>query len=138
MGFACYFSGVSGSLAHIKKWGNKMEQRWSPRTRANLDVDLSFRGEIISECKVRDIGMGGLFVEIDKEFPRDTVVELKFKIKTEGQNITKHRLRATVARVCDSGLGMMFCDFDAGTFRSLQEVLHYVQGQSSQGQAETA
>ncbi len=105
-----------------------MEQRWSPRTRADLDVDLSFRGEILSNCKVRDIGMGGLFIEVKKEFPRDTVVELKFKLKSAGQD-TRHRLRATVARSSDNGLGMMFCDFDAGTFRSLQEVLHYVQGQ---------
>jgi len=107
-----------------------MEHRWSPRTRADLDVDLSFRGEIISRCKVRDIGMGGLFVEVDREFPRDTVVELKFKVVTDDQE-TKHRIRATVARSCESGLGMMFCDFDAGTFRSLQEVLHYAQGVSS-------
>jgi len=109
-----------------------MEQRWSPRTQADLGVDLSFHGEIVSGCKVRDIGMAGLFVEIDKEFPKDTVVDLKFKIKTAGQD-TMHRLRATVARACDSGLGLMFCDFDAGTFRSLQEVLHYVQGQKSEG-----
>jgi len=106
-----------------------MEQRWSPRTRADLDVDLSFHGEVVSGCKVRDIGMGGLFIEVQKVFPRDTVVELKFKIRAAGQD-TKHRIRATVARACDGGLGMMFCDFDAGTFRSLQEVLHYVQGQA--------
>jgi len=105
-----------------------MEQRWSPRTRANLDIDLSFHGEIVTGCKVRDIGMGGLFLEIKKAFPRDTVVELKFKVSASGLD-TKHRIRATVARASDSGLGMMFCDFDAGTFRSLQEVLRYVQGQ---------
>jgi len=105
-----------------------MEQRWSPRTRADLDVDLSFHGEVVSGCKVRDIGMGGLFIEIEKAFPRDTVVELKFKIRAAAGLDTKHRIRATVARACDGGLGMMFCDFDAGTFRSLQEVLHYVQG----------
>jgi hypothetical protein len=107
-----------------------MEQRWSPRTRADLDVDLSFHGEVVSGCKVRDIGMGGLFIEIEKAFPRETVVELKFKIRADGQD-TKHRIRATVARACDDGLGMMFCDFDAGTFRSLQEVLHYVQGSTA-------
>ncbi len=107
-----------------------MEQRWSPRTQADLDVDLSFHGEVVSGCKVRDIGMGGLFVEVEKEFPRDSVVELKFKITADGQE-TKHRIRATVARAGGSGLGMMFCDFDAGTFRSLQEVMHYIQGQGS-------
>jgi len=105
-----------------------MEQRWSPRSRADLDVDLSFRGEILSDCKVRDIGMGGLLIEVKKEFPRDTVVELKFKLNSALEG-TKHRLRATVARSGDNGLGMMFCDFDAGTFRSLQEVLRYVQEQ---------
>ncbi len=105
-----------------------MEQRWSPRTRADLDVDLSFHGEIVTGCKVKDIGMGGVFLEVEKAFPRDTVVELKFKIRAAGQD-TKHRIRATVARINDVGLGMMFCDFDAGAFRSLQEVLHYVQSQ---------
>lgn len=118
-----------------------MEQRWSPRTRADLDVDLSFRGEVISGCKVRDIGMGGLFVEVEKEYPRDTVLELKFKITADNGQDTRHRLRATVARTSDSGLGMMFCDFDAGTFRSLQEVLHYVQiknsGELTEGSSQT-
>lgn len=113
-----------------------MEQRWSPRTRADLDVDLSFRGEVFSGCKVIDIGMGGLFVEVEKEFPRDTVLELKFLITADDGLDTKHRLRASVARSSDSGLGMMFCDFDAGTFRSLQEVLHYVQGQNLEGRTE--
>ena len=105
-----------------------MERRWTERTSINVPVDLSYAGERTEECRTRDIGLGGVFVELPKEVNLDeeTPVELTFKLGTS-PHLTKHRINARVVRVSGDGVGMMFRDFDAIAFRSLQEVLLYNQ-----------
>ncbi|MFQ5470433.1 MAG: PilZ domain-containing protein [Gammaproteobacteria bacterium] len=116
-----------------------MEQRWSPRTNVNIDVDLHVNGEEITGCKTRDIGMGGVFVETHNCLPNDEKeVELIFNLIADS-NVSGdmpsyssdknaiHALKATVVRITDDGLGLMFRDFDANAFRSLQMILHYAQ-----------
>lgn len=106
-----------------------MERRWTERTPINVPVDLSFAGMQAGEYHTRDIGLGGVFVEMLKENKptQKTSVELTFKLGS-GMNLTKHRINARVVRIAEDGVGMMFRDFDAGAFRSLQEVLRYKQG----------
>ena len=117
-----------------------MEQRWSPRTNVNIDVDLQINGEEISGCKTRDIGMGGVFVEVHSPLPNDDKdVELTFNLMSgmsddellsqAGKSDNLHILKATVVRVTEDGVGLMFRDFDASAFRSLQQLLHYVQNE---------
>jgi hypothetical protein len=105
-----------------------MERRWTERTSINVPVDLAYAGIQTEECRTRDIGLGGVFVELPKEvsLAADTAVELTFKLGTAPQ-LTKHRINARVVRVTGDGVGMMFRDFDAIAFRSLQEVLLYNQ-----------
>ncbi len=104
-----------------------MEQRWSPRTRVNLDVDLLIKGKEIGGCRTRDIGMGGAFVEVSNDFETEkAIVELVFKLGS-GNQFTKHKIKAIIVRVVDDGIGLMFRDFDASAFRSLQEILQYAQ-----------
>jgi c-di-GMP-binding flagellar brake protein YcgR len=108
--------------------GNIMERRWTERTSINVPVDLSYAGEQASNCRTRDIGLGGVFVELPDQvnISSDTSVELTFKLGTP-PDLTKHRINARVVRVAGDGVGMMFRDFDAIAFRSLQEVLLYNQ-----------
>ena len=105
-----------------------MERRWTERASINVPVDLSYAGKQTGECRTRDIGLGGVFVELPDEvnLAEETPVELTFKLGT-GSNLTKHRINARVVRVSKDGVGMMFRDFDAIAFRSLQEVLLYKQ-----------
>jgi PilZ domain len=105
-----------------------MERRWTERTSINVPVDLSYAGVQTEECRTRDIGLGGVFVELPKEvnLAAETSVELTFKLGAAPQ-LTKHRINARVVRVTEDGVGMMFRDFDAIAFRSLQEVLLYNQ-----------
>jgi len=109
-----------------------MERRWTERTPINVPVDLSFAGGQAGEYCTRDIGLGGVFVEIPQEvaLTKETPVELTFKLGS-GTNLARHRINARVVRVAADGVGMMFRDFDAGAFRSLQEVLRYKQGDLS-------
>ena len=111
--------------------GNIMERRWTERTSMNIPVDLAYAGEQTEECRTRDIGLGGVFVELPKDvnIASETPVELTFKLGAS-PNLTKHRINARVVRVTEDGIGMMFRDFDAIAFRSLQEVLLYNQNKT--------
>ena len=56
-----------------------MEQRWSTRTPVKLDVDMAYEDKE-EDCSTRDIGMGGVFLEMGSILPPvDTMVELIFK-----------------------------------------------------------
>ena len=108
-----------------------MERRWTERTSINVPVDLSYSGVQTEDCRTRDIGLGGVFVELPGEanLAAETPVELTFKLGA-APHLTKHRINARVVRVAEDGVGMMFRDFDAIAFRSLQEVLLYNQNKT--------
>ena len=107
-----------------------MERRWTERTPIDVAVDLAYAGTLAGEYRTRDIGLGGVFIEVPelRDLTAETPVELIFKLGS-GERLTKHRINARVVRVNRDGVGMMFRDFDASAFRSLQEVLRYKQGE---------
>ena len=102
-----------------------IERRWTMRTPANLDVDVLCQGEGLAVGQALDIGLGGAFLKIHRgEVLPDSNVELIFLLGASPHRI-KHKIKAKVVRISAQGLGLMFRDFDAGTFRSLQEVLKH-------------
>ncbi|MBI2778293.1 MAG: PilZ domain-containing protein [Gammaproteobacteria bacterium] len=102
-----------------------MERRWTARAPIYLDVGLFFQGKEISVCKTRDIGLGGVFLESAQPLlPKEAQVELIFMLGSGAQRI-KHKIRAKVARLAEEGMGLVFRDFDATAFRSLQEVMRH-------------
>ncbi|MEK7323017.1 MAG: PilZ domain-containing protein [Pseudomonadota bacterium] len=103
-----------------------MERRWTTRTRVNLPVELLQAGTHTEGCRTRDVGLGGVYLEVPSNVKlfAESHVELIFRMG-EGGELTKHRVKARVVRVGDAGAGMMFRDFDASTFRSLQEILRF-------------
>lgn len=109
-----------------------IERRWTTRTPINLDVEVLSHGAGIAACKALDIGLGGVFLKINPdEIPPDSNVELFFVLGA-GESRIKHKIKAKVVRSTPHGMGLMFRDFDATAFRSLQEVLHYKDMQAQQ------
>lgn len=105
-----------------------MERRWSPRTLVNLDVDL-MSGKTSYEGRTKDVGLGGVFVEIDGKIPAlESQLDIVFKLELEDRE-TKHRIKAKVVRVSnvEGGVGLMFRSPDASTFRALQDILRSAQ-----------
>ena len=102
-----------------------MERRWTTRAQ----VSLLQSGTHTEGCRTRDVGLGGVYIELPPNLKlfAESHVELIFRLG-EGSEITKHRVKARVVRVGDTGAGMMFRDFDATTFRSLQEILRTREG----------
>lgn len=100
-----------------------MERRWTTRTSIALPVEVLCEGGATLHCLTENIGLGGIFVRA----PRDAMapgqqVELTFSLAA-GATPEQHRLRAKVVRATDEGIGLMFRDFDATAFRSLQRVM---------------
>lgn len=101
-----------------------MEKRWTTRARVSLPVSVSGSGAEEIGTHTRDLALGGVFVEFPKAdvWQLDAPVELTFTLGSGG-TATRHKVKAKVVRVTPEGAGMMFRDFDATTFRSLQELL---------------
>ncbi len=111
-----------------------MERRWTTRTELDLDVEVAVEDGEVFQARTRDIGLGGVFVHTaegaDLEHGDD--VELVFRLPQESGNSLfsesgegQYRIRARVVRLTSAGAGLMFRDFDATAFRSLQKVMKY-------------
>jgi len=103
-----------------------MENRWSDRRELCLVVDLFFDNGQRLPCQSRDIGLGGTFLSSDSTagLSKDTSVTLVFYLM-EGPEKTSHALEARVVRICASGVGLKFNEFETGAFRTLQTVMTY-------------
>lgn len=103
-----------------------MEKRWSERKELNVGVEVYRQGQLLCSCVSHDIGLGGAFLANvhDSAMLKDADVELIFQLAAEGHN-TRHKINARVARISAAGVGLKFCDFDTGVFRSLQEIMAY-------------
>lgn len=106
-----------------------MERRWTARAQLRLPVEMNHAGTHTEGCVTHDVGLGGVFLKIPPHVKifNESHVELTFKLGETSQ-VTKHRIKARVVRVSDEGAGMMFRDFDASAFRSLQEILRHREG----------
>ncbi len=100
-----------------------MERRWTTRTKLAVDVDLAVNGEGHIVCKTSDIGLGGAYVtHAYGALPNGENVELIFRLNGS-PTLEEHKIRAKVVRSTADGVGLMFRDFDAVAFRSLQKVM---------------
>lgn len=100
-----------------------MERRWTTRTKLALTVEVACEGGRILRCTTEDIGLGGVFVNAPTTaIPEGQNVELIFSLPANSAP-EEHKLRAKVVRATDAGVGLMFRDFDATAFRSLQRVM---------------
>lgn len=102
-----------------------MENRWAARTPARLSVDLHCQDIEVMNCFTRDVSLNGAYIEVRQLQPdHGSKVELVFRLGNPGE-CTKYRVPAKVARSDGEGLGLMFDDMDATSFRSLREILHF-------------
>ena len=106
-----------------------MEKRWSERKTLRTGVDICQQGSLLDSCFSRDIGLGGAFLclqeepsGLSRELHEGVDVELVFSSVGEGQP-RPYKINARVTRHSDEGIGLKFCDFDTGVFRSLRELM---------------
>jgi hypothetical protein len=107
-------------------FGALREYRFYARMPLPLEAELRTRQSSLGRFSIRDIDMGGAFVEVRSDdvdlYPND-VVELLFAPIAGDAADRGQGLRARVARVAPDGLGLMFIDFDQASLNALLEVM---------------
>jgi len=104
-----------------------MENRWAARTPVRLSVDLHCRDIEVVNCSTRDISLNGAYIEVKQLQPdADSKVDLVFRLGQPGE-YTRYRVPGKVVRSDGEGIGVMFDEVDASSFRSLREILHFSQ-----------
>jgi hypothetical protein len=100
-----------------------MENRWVQRQPADCEVviDSPLTGQIHTHA--RDISLGGMFLVTDTDTPPlESLVDLEFTLQSAGLRV-HHHLTGQVVHANAEGIGVMFCDFDSGTLRSMRQTL---------------
>ena len=100
-----------------------MEHRCSVRKSLILEVVLNCRSLGLVRGRTRDIGMGGMFVDIGRiQLPMNALVESCILLETDGQT-KPFRTEAMVVHTGRSGVGLMFSDLSPAFHRRLRELI---------------
>ncbi len=102
-----------------------MENRWVQRQPTDCEVIMESpqTGQIYAHA--RDISLGGMFLVTVTDTdtpPLESLVDLEFTLQRAGLSV-HHHLTGQVVHVSAEGIGVMFCDFDSGTLRSMRKTL---------------
>ena len=99
-----------------------MEKRWSLRKPIKLDVLLHHDAAGVMKCITRDISLEGMFIETDRPtLPIDDPVYLDFILQNDDNN-KLHHIRAKVVRTSETGMGVMFREFNPRISQFLRDV----------------
>lgn len=100
-----------------------MENRWVQRQPADCKVVVESPKIGKIHTQARDISLGGMFLVTDtSKLPIEGLVDLDFTLQRSGLPV-HHRLTGQVVHASPEGIGVMFCDFDSGTLRSMRKTL---------------
>lgn len=106
-----------------------MEHRWSARRFLGGEVTVSHPRYGIMHALLRDISLGGMFVETGRvDLPVNAPVVVSFVLQNGG-NSSYHRLHATVVRTTDNGAALMYLDSSVDTIRPLRQMLYGLPGE---------
>lgn len=99
-----------------------IERRANTRLPVSLDVVLSHREQSVIGT-LRDIGLGGAFLEVDPDLlPYGGVVELKLSLASD--SLQNHMdLSATIERTTRNGAGVSFRDMRHEAYFRLVELM---------------
>lgn len=100
-----------------------MEHRWIARKPLDCRVMLRLPGGEQVQGSARNISLGGMFVETDERVSIDAMVDMVFTLDSRDGRVY-HRLPGQVVHVGRNGLGIMFCDFNPDTVRTMREILY--------------
>ncbi len=100
-----------------------MEHRYSIRKALILDIELNHLRLGRVRCKTRDLGMGGMFVDMGSSWlPANSIVEVALKL-LDANVMRRFFIEALVVHNHDGGVGLMFNDVDAAFHEALHDLL---------------
>ena len=89
-----------------------MEHRWGRRIPLDTNITLNCRSAGRSRARLRDISSGGAFVQTPLPLPVHARVELVLANSGIEGTTRLHRFEAIVSRIADTGVGLMFVQFN--------------------------
>jgi len=99
------------------------EKRETPRMPVVLDAMLNYRATAVM-CTVRDISLGGAFVEATPEdLPYSGNIELGISVNNNGAS-KYYRLPGKICRVTDGGAGIRFDGEGPEAYFSLVDLVY--------------
>ncbi len=102
------------------------DNRWSPRQQVNLDITLHVPGQFPFTGVIRNVSLGGLFVETDTtRLVGDSDVYIAFTLLTK-TGIHKHRVPVRSHRLDGNGAALVFPVPDAEVRHALHQLLYPV------------
>ena len=117
----CLQSGRESSKQYVMVHVMNINKRNSIRKRLNLYVDIYSFDKYLGHYQTRDMTLDGAFIDncARKLYP-DDLLELHFHV--QDSELNPLRLRATVARSSDEGVGVMF-DYGVQEYRQLLDTI---------------
>ena len=100
-----------------------MEHRYSIRKALALDIELNHLRLGRVQCRTRDVGMGGMFVDMGSSWlPANSIVKVALKL-LDANVMRRFFIEALVVHHHDGGVGLMFNDVDAVFHEALHDLL---------------
>jgi len=104
----------------------QIDNRWSPRQQVTLDITLHASGQFPFSGVVRNVSLGGLFVEADTtRLPGDAEVYVAFALRTN-TGTQYHRMPARNIRQNGNGAALLFTALDTRVIHDLRRLLYPV------------
>lgn len=100
------------------------DKRWSPRQPVNFDIMLHVPGQFPFSGVVRNVSLGGLFVETDTtRLVGDVEIYLGFTIPTKTES-HHYRMPARCSRRNGNGVALVFTISDSKVSHGLRQLLY--------------
>jgi hypothetical protein len=114
-----------GYCLNLRNGGRmSLEHRWSARKRVCLEALVFHRFTGLSQVKILDISLEGVFISAEHlKLPLPSVVELTFSLNI-GRIESIYQLQAMVIHHSDHGYGLMFKDFRLEAYQALKGILY--------------
>ncbi|MHB8256154.1 MAG: PilZ domain-containing protein [Acidiferrobacterales bacterium] len=102
----------------------QVEQRWNERRAVQFEVNLNADGQPPQQAVCRDLGFGGMYVEIDPQaISLNEGLYIDLHLGNSGQQ-KDHPIPARVVRIGAEGAGLMFSGFKLENVKTLRDAIY--------------
>ena len=102
----------------------RVEQRWNERRAVQFEVNLTADGQPPQQAVCRDLGFGGMYVEIDPQaISLNEGLYIDLRLGNAGQP-KRHPIPARVVRIGAEGAGLMFSGFKLENVKMLRDAIY--------------
>lgn len=107
----------------IRPNSKRLKARWSPRKNINLNLSLHQNGKKIADASTSNLSFEGVFIKTTLSLPLYSSLTVEFSLSDDKPEQTL-QVPCLVRHRNNSGIGLMFIDFQLDKFNYLRHRLH--------------